>query len=123
MAQEIQELPTVGKKALGWMAAVCVALLIAVIVLGQMWLTEQDKRLARDRELSELLLKQDLDLAAGRVGPALDRQMLPRRVVSWNGQDRAVLIIAQERGEQLGLAAGDVVLVAPRPAAPASGPR
>lgn len=116
MAQEIQEVPTVGRKALRWMAATCVVLLVAVLVVGQMYFSEQDKRLARERELRDLWLQREMDLAAGRAGPAIDRAVLPRRTVNWNGQERTVIVVGQQRAEQLGLESGDVVLVQTRPA-------
>ena len=115
MSQEIQEVPTVGKKALTWLAVVCVVLLIAVGVLGQMWVSEQNQRINAQLALRKWLLAQEADVAAGRMGPALDPQSLPRRDVVMDGQVRQAILIGAQRGRQLGLEGDDVLVVLPEP--------
>ena len=113
MATEIQEVPTVGKRALRWMAMVCVVSLIAAVVLAQMWLSERDRRRLREQQVQELLIRRDLETSSGLVGPPLDRGVLERRQVILNGQERDVLLLGPHRARQLGLESGDVVMVEP----------
>ena len=111
MATEIQEVPTVGKRALRWMALVCVVSLIAAVVLAQMWLGERERRRQRERQVQEMLIRRDLEASSGLVGPALDRNVLGRRRVMLDGQAREAMLLGPQRARQLGLESGDVVIV------------
>ena len=106
----IDEIQT--KKGVKYLVAVCIFLLVAAGVLGQLWLIERDKRMTAERRVTELYYRYEIGRTT-RTLPALDRTALPRRSGRLDDKPVTLLEITSAQAMVLGLKYGDVLVVAP----------
>ena len=100
------------------------ALMVVIIVaLAGLWIIERGRRLRAETDLVELQSSSQRKMQSmGNMlvqqmtqtpSIAVNRDQLATQQVKWNGEARTVLLLSAAKGETLGFAPGDAILVTP----------
>jgi len=85
-----------------------------IFSLAGLWIVERGKRLKIERQLQQnLSAPRGLDALAEimKDAPKLDRSLLEKKTVDWNGSSREVIMLDTPRAEVLGFQEGDIIHV------------
>lgn len=104
-------------------------MLLIIGLLAFLWTRERSRRVTAQRQLAVLHQRHDAlntTLANVLVGRAEDssrkvrREDLPQEQALLNGKKATVMRISATAGERMGFRPGDIIIVSPRPAQPAT---